>query len=573
MQGVHTEMFKRFVSGLTALLIATTLVAAPIAPDTVVAQGRQTAPLAKKSQITDRQRASKNIVQIKFTESSEVSLVSGVFAGKDTTQIAELNTVLAQAQKVRSDNLGNKHANKDADPVRHALRNHYQVRFARDVDTIAITERLNTLSIVEHAYAAPKPVRMPATPDFSALQTYLKAAPDGINRGYAKTFPGGTGDRVKIVDIEYGWNVNHEDLSKARAAFVPNGTPYNPFDDNHGTAVLGQLIADENGYGVTGAAPGATIELINAANHERGWDVAGALALAGTRTKPGDVILLEQQSDGPGEGDDYLPVEWMPAVYDAVVALTSSGRIVIEAAGNGYQDLNNPALGTSFPAGKPDSGAIIVGAGEHCDAFSKRSRLHFSNYGSRLDVHGPGNCVTTIGYGWLHTGAGKNSWYTNGFSGTSSASPVVAAAAASFSSAYQTLNNRPPSPLELRMLMIYTGTPQNVTSGMLPGKIGPQPNLAKLLPTADKAAPGIPRTFTLALSSNKPNLKWAAPADNVKATKYEIYRDGKLYKTVTTASFRDAAAVKGKRYYYKVRAMDDAGNRSAFTTQLSIVSK
>jgi serine protease len=73
----------------------------------------------------------------------------------------------------------------------------------------------------------------------------------------------------------------------------------------------------------------------------------------------GDVMLLEQQAPGPGGA--FVPLEVLPAVYDAIRLATQDGIIVVEAAGNGGVDLD--ALGSPFPAGKPDSGAIVVGAG------------------------------------------------------------------------------------------------------------------------------------------------------------------------------------------------------------------
>ena len=59
-----------------------------------------------------------------------------------------------------------------------------------------------------------------------------------------------------------------------------------------------------------------------------------------------------------------------------------------------------------------------------------RSRLDFSNYGARVDVQGWGREVTTTGYGDLQGGLNEDLWYTDHFSGTSSASPVVVGALA-----------------------------------------------------------------------------------------------------------------------------------------------
>jgi hypothetical protein len=54
-----------------------------------------------------------------------------------------------------------------------------------------------------------------------------------------------------------------------------------------------------------------------------------------------------------------------------------------------------------------------------------RSRLDFSNHGSAVDAQGWGREVTTCGYGDLQGGGDEDRWYSDTFSGTSSASPVV----------------------------------------------------------------------------------------------------------------------------------------------------
>lgn len=564
-------MFQKLFRPLIALLLAVLIAASPTTLQTAVAQTTQ----AKPRGINTSKRVERRTVHIKFTKDSEVSLSNGIFVSAQGVDLGALETALTGSQKISVEGRGNKATTREADPVGYALRNHFKVRFGRDVDVAAIATKLQALPFVEDAYVQQLPAPMPS-PDFRTLQSFLKPAPTGVDKTFAASYPGSLGSGVKIVDIEYDWNHNHEDLIRARTARVPNGTPADPFagsapSANHGTAVLGELIATNDTSGVAGIANGASIELINAYNLERGWDVAGALRLAGTRTKAGDVILLEQQADGPSTADgDYVPIEWHPDVYDAVVALTKTGRIVVEAGGNGNQNLSDSSLfGASFPAGKPDSGALIVGAGAHCAGTQMRSRMYFSNYGNRIDVQGPGECVVTTGYGDMY-GTTANNFYTQRFAGTSSASPVVAASAAVFSASYQKINGRAPTPLELRMLMVATGTPQNVAAGTLPGKIGAYPNLAKLLPSADTKAPSAPTNFKVAISAGKPLLTWTAATDNAKVSSYQIYRDGVLYKTVTGTSFHDTAAVSGRIYAYKVRALDAKPNYSAFTIQIKI---
>jgi Tol biopolymer transport system component len=203
-------------------------------------------------------------------------------------------------------------------------------------------------------------------------------------------------------------------------------------------------------------------------------------------------MLIEQQVPGPNGacGADQLgcvPVEWVPAIYDAISIATASGIVVVEAAGNGRENLNRPEYGSPFPQGRPDSGAIVVGAGgaPDCDRYAQppRSRLEFSTYGQRVNLQGWGECVTTTGYGDLYSEGPPETRYTAFFAGTSSASPIVAAAAAAVSSAYQEANpGSQLAPADLRDVLTDTGTPQDLTSpGALPGRVGPLPDLVAAL--------------------------------------------------------------------------------------------
>ena len=87
----------------------------------------------------------------------------------------------------------------------------------------------------------------------------------------------------------------------------------------------------------------------------------------------------------------------------------------------------------------PSSDAVFVGAGNPPsgihgrtpvnpgwnETYVDRARCGFSNYGSRVDCQGWGFEVTSTGYGSLQGGGSRDLWYTDTFSGTSSASPIV----------------------------------------------------------------------------------------------------------------------------------------------------
>src|SRR5690606_13783988 len=116
-----------------------------------------------------------------------------------------------------------------------------------------------------------------------------------------------------------------------------------------------------------------------------------------------------------------------------------------------------------------DSGALIVGGGTPDLSHNK---ISYSTYGARVNVQGWADNVATSGYGdWQIFGNDMNQQYTM-FSGTSSATPIVAGCVAVLQSYYFSLTGEYLSPLEMRSLLVATGIPQG--SG---GPIGPLPNM------------------------------------------------------------------------------------------------
>jgi hypothetical protein len=334
--------------------------------------------------------------------------------------------------------------------------------------------------------------------ELEAFQGYLDPAPRGMDIRYAWTLPGGHGENIRIVDIEYNWNLSHNDLLHVTSdlfIFVKGVNPpeqvLNEGNKNHGTAVLGELIAAPDGVGVTGIAYRAKLGLINPLTQGTVPDVAGAINRAASAIRPGDVILLEQQSfAGPRldlqAGRGLLPIEFEPDVFAAIKAATNKGIIVIESAGNGFENLDHPAYDGKFDRNRRDSGAIIVGAGLPEGGVygpgPDLTRTEESNYGSRVDVQGWGRFIATTGYGDLRREQGENNWYTDIFGATSGATAMVGGAAAVLQSIIKERGLPPLSPGELRQLLSRTGTPQ--TSG-LAERIGSRPNLRAALAALD----------------------------------------------------------------------------------------
>ncbi len=346
--------------------------------------------------------------------------------------------------------------------------------------------------------AAPQDMSPAATPDFNTRQGYLDVAPGGIDARFGWTKPGGRGDNVRVIDLEWGWNFSHEDLL-ANSGGLLDGT--NGADTDHGTAVIGVIGGDNNGVGVSGIAPNARVSSISF----NGNSSALAIRKAADRLLPGDVILLEIHRPGPratGAGQmGFIGIEWWPDDFAAILYATSRGVIVVEAAGNGFQNLDDPIYSTrpvGFPVGwrtpfnraNPQCGAILVGAGAPPPGThgrnhgADRSRLDFSNWGSAVDVQGWGREVTTTGRSWgvadLHNGGG-NAWYTDQFSGTSSASPVVVGAVAVMQGWLRAAGKPLLTSVGARDALRATGSPQQNEPGRpATQRIGNRPNLRAL---------------------------------------------------------------------------------------------
>jgi cysteine-rich repeat protein len=377
------------------------------------------------------------------------------------------------------------------------LANYFTLEVRRDlVDLKVVMEELNAAAGVEIAYPVPDYRQIPppedippTTPDFSDGQGYRGPAPDGIDIAYANTLPGGRGEGLSVVDIEYGFDPLHEDLEACRDALLSGIGTFSTMhasSRSHGSAVLGILVAGDNGYGITGMVPEASCHFAYWETDEYGMDAARAILASVYQLPAGtSVMMLEMQVPGPnyvsGSSSQYglIPVEWEPAVFDAVRTAVADGWVIVEAAGNGQEDLDDTSLfGDAFDRTAHDSGAIVVGAGEPPSERLPRGPEWFTNWGSRLDVQGWGSEVTTLGYGYLFWASGDHhQWYTDAFGGTSSATPIVASAAAAVMGVHLALVGEAIEPSELRDVLVETGTPQadHVKH------IGPLPDLSQAI--------------------------------------------------------------------------------------------
>ncbi len=349
----------------------------------------------------------------------------------------------------------------------------------------------------------------PATADFTSRQDYLDPAPVGIDAAYAWSMAGGRGAGVGIIDIEGAWRFTHEDLKQVQGGVIGGTQSTDVGWRNHGTAVAGEFGGDRNSFGITGICPDATTRAVSFLPTAT-MGTAKAIRHAANSSKVGDIILIELQRTGPR--GRYLPLEFWPDDFEALRYAISKGIVVVEAGGNGGENLDDPYYDTpptGFPAtwknpfnpANPNTGAVMVGAGNppkgthgrnqhpvHNEVYVDRARCFFSNYGARIDCQAWGWEVTTTGYGDLQGGSNEDLWYTDEFSGTSSASPIVVGTLGCIQGILRAQGLPLLTAARARSLLRSTGSPQQDAAGRpRTQRVGNRPNMRQLIASVTKA--------------------------------------------------------------------------------------
>lgn len=377
----------------------------------------------------------------------------------------------------------------------------------------------------------------PTTPDFTGQQGYLYDPPVGLNAPAAWFYPGGDGAGEKFIDVELCWTEDHEDFPFARLFHV-GGAAQDPQYETHGTAVLGEVIGQQNGLGVNGFAPGLD-----------GYGVV-AILLSAWPTVPtyfqeavdhlasGDVWLIELQMYPPGR--QATPMEWLQVNYDVIfTGVWARNVICIEAGANGSQNLDDPGWGGVFDRSLRDSGAIMVAAGTPSGLVAEA----FTNYGSRMDVHAWGSSIVTTGYGDLYNGGTLQTRYTATFNGTSGASPMVAGSALCLEGIARAVIGSPLTPIQIRAVLHDTGTPHQGVR-----YIGPRPNLAAAAArvVATAAIPeqdAVPGGIAFAPNPFTESMRIAFGAPGKELTRVAVFDvNGRKIRTLVDAGIRPGLA-------------------------------
>jgi hypothetical protein len=362
-----------------------------------------------------------------------------------------------------------------------ALGRHWELR---GPDAVRRARALVARGLVDSAWCVALPAPPPdaddlppVTPEFE--QVWRRAAPEGFGLDEARGWPGGDGSFVTVVDVEYAWDPTHEDLRQLDP--VALGGVAEEVWAYHGTGVLGILGARDNGFGVVGAAPGASVLVqhpwFEASPGQYDYDVGRAILEALDVLSPGDVILLEQQSYGLA--DELVPISFDAGVRDAIRAATAAGVVVVEAAGNDDVDLDDPAYGGAFTE---DTGVLRVGGGGSSLGLNPGAR-EGSDFGSGVVLQAwAEDIVSTSGppmTDLFFPDDDPRQAYTSHFGGTSGASAIVAGMVATLQSVAVATRGAPLTPAEVRAAFVAAALPP--AEGSEP--IGAQPDLRRVLRT------------------------------------------------------------------------------------------
>ena len=350
------------------------------------------------------------------------------------------------------------------------LLSYYRISLPDNIDKKIVLDKLKSIDIIERAYIQSEPQPPPSLVDdqddpYASLQGYLDPAPDGIDARYAWTVSGGDGQGINFIDLEQGWQFEHEDLIEKEVTLIFGNNKQ--FKD-HGTATLGVVVGVDNSIGIVGITPNvASAGAVSQWANFNDFSTEDALLTAIDQLNYGDILLLEDQEAG------YLPSETSLVLFDLIRLATALGIVVIEPSGNGNNNLDewqNPWMGNNNTLDRNsanflDSGAIIVSASTSAYPHSRmvdRNGQSLASYGNRVDCYAWGeNIVTSASHSPNHALDGYKGVTTpDYFNGTSGASAIIAGVALAIQGICEGNLGFRLSPLQMRLILgdLETGT-------------------------------------------------------------------------------------------------------------------
>lgn len=372
---------------------------------------------------------------------------SAVKSLSQETEVARVATVfkLAKTSILATDRVlvgfktGTKKVSKVLDKydakVIEANGDEYIVQLEESADPLEIASRLakeevvvyaepDFVSIGSHVARNVQPIQRPAAGDPKADQQYAIRITKAVDAWQLQK-----GDQlVRIAILDEGVDVDHEDLNAAIISSydaVDDDTFQEPNPwDGHGTACAGLAAAThDNDRGIKGISGGCSIQAVRIAySPEKGanWVTRNSWITRAIDWAWRDGASVISNSWGGG-----APSTAIKNAFDRARTQGRNGRgcVVVVAAGNASGPVDFP--------GNLDNVLTVSASNEYDEFKTKTSRdgeyWWGSNFGPEVDLAAPGvhNLTTDI------SGAGGYTAddYTD-FNGTSSATPIVAGAAA-----------------------------------------------------------------------------------------------------------------------------------------------
>ena len=285
------------------------------------------------------------------------------------------------------------------------------------------------------------------------------------------------GERAVIVAVaDDSCDLRHTDFQGAGKVVAPRdfaGRDFEPLpelvDDNHGTACCGVAVAEENGSGVVGVAPGCALMPIRTT----GFIDDGSIEEMCDWVIANNAGVLSCSWSAAARSFS-LSLRMRNALHRAAtVGRGGLGCVLVFAAGNENRPVNGTVNETGWPNNQPSGPTPwLNGFAAHPDVMaiaassSLATKSAYSNWGREISVCAPSNNVRPATYPRVNvsvSGRGivttdrvgasgySTTDYTRDFGGTSSACPTVAGVAGLTLSAHPGL-----SALEARQIIEAT---------------------------------------------------------------------------------------------------------------------
>ena len=263
---------------------------------------------------------------------------------------------------------------------------------------IARVQRLHALRAVEPdrmLRAGPSLAAWPPSDPLAAQQWWVPT----IGANTVVPPPAG----VPITDVDTGLDFSHpEFVARPNTVALNAQTTTGDEDEAHGTAVASVIGAPENGVGIVGVYPQATLQTFDASPDELLDHSSVINGVLGAAARHAGVINLSLG----GTSRDFI-------FQEAIAAAFGKGSLVVAAAGN--EEANgNPVV---YPASY--SHVLTVAATTEADAPTA-----FSSSSNAVDLAAPGQHIPVAVPLWM-----SPSGYVRA-DGTSFAAPLVSGAAA-----------------------------------------------------------------------------------------------------------------------------------------------